>query len=241
MRIAIVDDNVRERNELDKRIKILLSRSALNAETVEFGGGKEFIAEAKQNNFEVVFLDIYMEDENGVEVAKELRSFVRNCILVFTTTSTDHALDGFKVRALQYLVKPYADEELNAVFKEIIEKIPTPDKYIDVNVVGGDVRIRLCEIIFAEHFQHCIHIHTSDGQTTITRKTFSGFMIELEGDERFFMCSRGVLINLEYAKDFNGSVFTLKNGTEIPVSRSLAKSARVAFGDFLFRRGQNNA
>lgn len=182
-----------------------------------------------------------MEDENGVEVAKELRSFDRNCILVFTTTSTDHALDGFKVRALQYLVKPYADEELNAVFKEIIEKIPTPDKYIDVNVVGGDVRIRLCEIIFAEHFQHCIHIHTSDGQTTITRKTFSGFMIELEGDERFFMCSRGVLINLEYAKDFNGSVFTLKNGTEIPVSRSLAKSARVAFGDFLFRRGQNNA
>ena len=69
---------------------------------------------------EVVFLDIYMEDENGVEVAKELRSFDRNCILVFTTTSTDHALDGFKVRALQYLVKPYADEELNAVFKEII-------------------------------------------------------------------------------------------------------------------------
>lgn len=120
MRIAIVDDNVRERNELDKRIKILLSCSALNAETVEFGGGKEFIAEAKQNNFEVVFLDIYMEDENGVEVAKELRSFDRNCILVFTTTSTDHALDGFKVRALQYLVKPYADEELNAVFKEII-------------------------------------------------------------------------------------------------------------------------
>ena len=81
---------------------------------------QEFIAEAKQNNFEVVFLDIYMEDENGVEVAKELRSFDRNCILVFTTTSTDHALDGFKVRALQYLVKPYADEELNAVFKEII-------------------------------------------------------------------------------------------------------------------------
>lgn len=48
MRIAIVDDNVRERNELEKRIKILLSRSALNAETVEFGGVKEFIAEAKQ-------------------------------------------------------------------------------------------------------------------------------------------------------------------------------------------------
>ena len=66
MRIAIVDDNVRERTELDKRIKILLSRSALNAETVEFGGGKEFIAEAKQNNFEVVFMDIYMEDENVV-------------------------------------------------------------------------------------------------------------------------------------------------------------------------------
>lgn len=47
MRIAIVDDNVRERNELDKRIKILLSRSALNAETVEFGAERSLLP--KQN------------------------------------------------------------------------------------------------------------------------------------------------------------------------------------------------
>ena len=53
-----------------------------------------------------------MSGENGVEVAKELREFDSDCLLIFTTTSVDHALDGFKVRAMQYLVKPYEEAEL---------------------------------------------------------------------------------------------------------------------------------
>ena len=56
-------------------------------------------------------------------------------------------------------------------------------------------------------------------------------------DWRFFLCSRGVLVNMEHAKDFDGTDFILKNGKRISVSRNLAKAARMAFGDFLFGRG----
>lgn len=46
-----------------------------------------------------------------------------------------------------------------------------------------------------------------------------------------------MMINLEYAEDFDGADFILKNGERLPVSRDLAKAARLAFGDFLFKRG----
>lgn len=236
MRIAIVDDIVSERKELYNRLSVILCSCSIDAEIFEYADGETFISAAENEQFEIVFLDIYMNGANGVEVAKKLRTFDHECIIIFTTSSTDYALDGFRVRALHYLVKPYSNEELENLFKEIIARLPVPDKYLDVNIVGGSIRLRFNEIIYASHFKHQIHIHTSDGNTTVTRQTFRDFVSSLENDERFFLCNRGVIINLDYAEDFDGAAFKLKNGDTISVSRDIAKSARLAFGDYLFKR-----
>lgn len=237
MRIAIVDDLETHRKRLYEQIQIQLSRHALDAQITQYENCEAFLNEAAKENFEVVFLDIYMNGMSGVEAAKKLRTTDKECIIIFTTASADHALEGFRVRALDYLVKPYSDEEIENLFEEILRRLPVPDKYIDIRVVGGNVRLRLSEIVFAEHFRHQIHIHNSDDKTTVTRQTIAQFTSQLCGDERFFLCSRGVIVNMEYAKDFNGTEFILKNGRTISVSRDNSKTARAAFGDFLFKRG----
>lgn len=236
MRIAIVDDIVSERTMLRNKLKAQLCRCFLHAEIQEFESGEAFLFAAKQEHFELVFLDIYMKGKNGIEIAKDMRQLHPNCILVFTTTSMDHALDAFRVRALQYLVKPYTDEELAVLFDEIVGQLPSLDKYIDVNTVGGVVRLHFQEILYAEHYQHQIHIYTADGRTIVTRQTIREFTEKLN-DERFFLCRRGIVINLEYAADFDGTDFILKNGKKLPVSRDLSKTANLTFGDFLFKRG----
>lgn len=236
MQIAIVDDIASERKELHQRLELQLARLMLHTDISEYENGRDFLSAAGKKHFHLVFLDIYMEKENGIEVAQKLREFDTDCILVFTTSSTDHALDGFRVRALHYLVKPYSDQELAALFDEIMERLPAPDQYIEVNTTGGAIRLRFREILYAEHYQHQIYIYTANGEKTMTRQTFREFTESLD-DERFFLCSRGLVVNLEYAEDFNGTDFILKNGKSLPVSRSLSKAARLAFGDFLFKRG----
>lgn len=235
MRIALVDDIASEREDLRKRLDIQLSRLSRDAEISDFGSGRAFLSAAGRERFDLVFLDIYMEKENGVDTARQLRTFDRDCLLVFTTTSSDHALEGFQVRAMHYLVKPYSDEDLAALLDEIARRLPVPDKYIEANAVGGKVRVRFSEILYAEHYQHQIHIYTADGRETVIRRTFRDFVPSLS-DERFFLCSRGVIVNLEYAADFDGTSFILNNGKKISVSRDLIKAARLAFGDFLFKR-----
>lgn len=235
MRIAIVDDIASERENLYGKLNAQLARLNLNAEISEFNSGTDFLTAAGKGRFDLTFLDIYMGSENGVDTARALRRFDADCLLVFITTSRDHALDGFRVRAFHYLVKPYTDEDLAALFDEIIKRLPSPDKYIDINTVGGIVRLRFQEIMYAEHYQHRIHICRNDGSEAVTRRTFRDFTAGLS-DGRFFLCSRGLIINLEYAEDFDGSDFILKNGKRLPVSRDLAKNARLAFGDFLFGR-----
>lgn len=235
MRIAIVDDDATDRRMLHSRLEVQLARHSIHADISEYENGRKFLTEAAQEPFTLVFLDIYMKKDNGIETAKKLRLFDPDCMLVFTTTSAEHALGGFRVRALHYLVKPYSDKDFQELMDEIIDRMPKPDKYIEVRSANGTQRLRFSEIIYAEHYQHQIYIHTTDNRKITTRQTFGKFAEELK-DERFFLCNRGVLANMEHAVDFNGTDFIMENEEAITVSRNLRKSARMAFGDFLFKR-----
>ena len=235
MRIAIVDDLFEERLELKDRLNALLLNHRMEAEVFEFDNGTDFLEAAREEPFQAVFLDIYMEPLSGIKTAEQLRSFDRDCLLIFTTTSTDHALDGFRVRALHYLVKPYSEEELTLLFEEILQRLPAPSRYISIKAGREIIRILLSDILYAEHYQHLIHIYLTTGKTIITRMTFSAFIGLLAAEDRFFLCNRGVLVNMQHAADFDGTAFLLKNGVSVSVSRDNAKKARTAFGDYLFR------
>lgn len=234
MRIAIVDDIASERENLKGRVAAQADRLSLDAAVFCYASGTDFLACAGKEHFDLVFLDIYMGDENGVDTAEHLRCFDPDCLLVFTTTSPDHALEGFRVRALHYLVKPYQETELAALFDEIVKRFPMTDRYIEINAAGATVRLHFQDILYAEHYQHQIYVYSADGEMYVTRQTFREFTAALT-DGRFFLCSRGVIVNMEHAEDFDGTDFILKGGKKVKVSRDLAKAAHTAFGDYLFK------
>lgn len=237
MRIAIVDDIASERTLLRDRLEQQLGRCGVHADLTEFENGETFLKAAKERPFNVLFLDIYMDGANGIEIARELRGFDPDCLLIFTTTSTDHALDGFKVRALHYLVKPYNEKEISELMDEVLSRIPDSGKYIDVKVNGSNIQVPFRSIVFAEHFSHMIHIHTTKTKELVTRQSFEAFLALLKMEPRFYQCNRGIVINLEHAVDFDGEVFVMDDGNQIPVSQKLVKHARQTFMEFLFQRG----
>lgn len=112
MMIAIVDDTCDDRRRLHRQLENALRSRNVQADILEFDSGEAFLTAASRQRFGVAFMDIYMSGASGIEVAHELRKRDRNCLIVFTTVSKDHALDGFKVRAMQYLVKPF-DEHVH--------------------------------------------------------------------------------------------------------------------------------
>ena len=234
MRIAIVDDDARERRLLHSR----LTAAEPEAEIREYCSGGAFLEDAGQMPFQVAFLDIYMPGQDGMQTARQLRQFDAVGLVICTTTSTDHALEGFRVRAMHYLVKPYALKDVSQLMEEILARIPQPDRCIPVRTNGSEVQLQLRDIVYAEHFSHMIHIHTTFGKVLITRQSFGEFTAPLKQESRFFQCSRGVVVNLEHALDFDGTCFALEGGGSAQVSRELCKAARQAFMDFLFQRGR---
>ena len=78
--------------------------------------------------------------------------------------------------------------------------------------------------------------HQKTGEL-VTRQAFEAFNALLKMDPRFYQCNRGIVINLEHAVDFDGTVFVMDNGNQIPVSQKLVKNARETFMEFLFQKG----
>lgn len=237
MKIAIVDDIAEERSLLRSRLENQFTQRKVHAEIYEYESGEAFLDAAKVQGFAIVFLDIYMDGMTGMEAAAKLRVFDGRCMLIFTTTSTDHALEGFRVRAMHYLVKPYSEAELIALTEEILNRIPTPEKYIEVKVNGSNVRLAFRDIVYAEHHSHRMQIYTKNGKMLVTRQSFAEFTAPLKADDRFFLCSRGVIVNMEHADDFDGTAFVMDDGNTVFVSRDLLRQARQSFMDFLFKRG----
>ena len=226
MRIAIVDDIETERALLKMRLERQLSLYGVETEILEFDSSESFLAAEKERHFTVAFLDIYMKGLSGMDAAKELRKTDADCFLIFTTTSTDHALEGFQVRAFHYLVKPFSEGELAALLAEMLTKLPRPEPILTVKVSGSDVRLRYRDIIFAEHFAHMINIRTTAGKTLATRQSFKAFT-----------CGRGVIVNLEHAADFQAAAFCMTDGSRVYVNQELLKPARQAFMEFLLQGG----
>lgn len=236
MRIAIVDDLADERSLLRSRLESALNRRSVQANFFEYENGEAFLSAAKDERFAAAFLDIYMPGINGVETAKALRAFDPECLLVFTTTSTDHALEGFQVRAMHYLVKPFAAEDIERLTDEILARLPQPDRYMEIKVNGGDVRLSYRNIVCAEHFAHMIHIRTTARKTLATRMPFKDFTAPLREDARFFVCGRGTIVNLEHASDFEDAAFLMDDDSRVLISREQTKAARQAFMEFLLQR-----
>ena len=212
MRIAIVDDLAAERALLKDRLEQQLHRRNVQADILEYESGETFLEAARKTN--------------------------TDCLLVFTTTSTDHALEGFQVRALHYLVKPFTEADIDALTDELLARVPQPDKYIELKVEGSEIHLRYQDIVYAEHFAHLIYVHTTVQKTLATRQPFKTFIAPLKDDTRFFVCGRGVIVNLEHAKDLEGTAFRMADGSRVFVSQDLLKSARQALMEFLLQRGR---
>lgn len=106
MRILIVDDEYLARD----RLKRILETQTTHEVVGEAANGQQALAQIEQLHPEVVLLDIRMPGMDGVEVARHLADMDEPPAVIFTSAYDEHALDAFKVQAVDYLLKPVRQE-----------------------------------------------------------------------------------------------------------------------------------
>ena len=229
MRIAIVDDLETERAQLKTRLARQLRLCGAEAGLLEFESGESFLAAEKEQRFTAAFLDIYMHGMSGMDAAKELRKTDADCLLVFTTTSTDHALEGFQVRALHYLVKPFSEEELSALLDRAAE--PEYGPALTVNTAEGLRVLAYAEIEYLECTHHIVHFHLLSGEDVTSlslRVPFSAVAGPLLADGRFLQPHRSYVVSLAAVRLLNAGELQMTSGARVPIPRGREGAVREA-------------
>lgn len=215
MKIAICDDEV----IFQKKLSVELEKyyNSLDVLVQSFSSGEELVKGFEKGGYDLIFLDIEMNGMDGFETAKRLKERQPGITIIFLTSHTELAMDGYEVQAFRFLAKPVETGKLHAALRAFAEK-NQKEKKIVITETGTQKFIRCQEIRYIKSENVNLRIVTGKEEYWI-RKKMKEVLEELP-QECFAAVHRSHIINLEYVKSFCGNEIILDDETRIPVSRS---------------------
>lgn len=233
MNIAIIDDLYADRHFLADLISRYCQKNRIVVQTQLFESGETFLSRFARGRFDIIFLDIYMSGIDGMQTAREIRCIDADCLLVFATTSESHAVSSFRVRAFDYLVKPYTYEQFEEVMRLCDAAFAKQARYIEVKEGRTLQKILLKNIVYTDYYNHYIQIHTKT-QLIRTYVSFRDFAPLLLKYPQFLCCYRNCIINMDEVRLLDEKDFVMENGERVPISRSQRNEIRQRYADYIF-------
>ena len=232
-RIAICDDESYFRQDLQALISECMIDKGYTFQIDTFSSGEEFISLGlKMINYTIVFLDISMDDMDGVTIAKKIRELSNEVFIVFVTAYVDYGLEGYKVDAIRYLLKGNAN--FRNMISECIDAITAKMKYVlikkNFKFNEGVKRVSLDRLIYIESRLHKLEFHILEEniQVYTMYETLNEIEKELK-DTGFVRIHQSFLVNLKYIKDVLRYKIILINGVELIVPKARYKQVKNMF------------
>lgn len=235
MRIALVDDDKSDLSRLHAYINEYSKNFSLSVFIKSFTNGEEFLHTFSSESFDLIFLDIFMGNINGMDIAEEIRKTDKDCLIIFSTSSSDYAIQGYQVKASNYLVKPYSYDKLVNALQLCRSQLLKKNNFITIKEGRYFIKILLQDIIYTDYRNHYIQIHT-DKRIIRCHMSFDEFSPILSTYKQFLCCYRNCLINMDQVAAIEGSDFVLYNKERIPIKRNEKKAIVQCYADYIFHQ-----
>lgn len=169
---------------------------------------------------DVIFLDIQMPHLTGLEFAKILQN---KPAIVFTTAYSEHAVEGFQLDVVDYLLKPFSFERFVQAaskasnFVAFHKKAPLPlpteyslPGYFFVKSDGKQIKIRFDDILYIEGLKEYVSIYTTDKQRVVTLQSIKNLEAFLPKNT-FLRIHKSYIISLAHIEALVGNQVEIHN------------------------------
>lgn len=218
IKVAIVDDSREEGELLTSLVQKTYQSHKIMVETQTFTKAQNILYELDENKYiDLVLADIEMPEMNGLELAEEIRKRSKNIQIIFITSHTKYAIDGYSAKAYAYLLKSLVREKLPAmlvaVYQEIMEEIR--DVYC-IRTSRRYEKLSYKEIYYMYKIGKYSVIVTENREIKL-RKSLNDICEELD-DIRFVFIDRGFVINIDHLVSMTSGTVKMRDGFEKQVT-----------------------
>lgn len=240
MKIAICDDSSKDLNNLYSLLLEYFENKNKKVVIDKFNHPKTLLNKLfleGTETYNIFILDIVMQ-QNGLEVAKRISNIHPHATIIFQTSSSEFAIDAFKVRPFDYILKPLQKEQLFDCLDRLDLSLPDIKKNIfqikDSNLALTTIKIP--DINYIESLNRRLLFHMIDGSTISTTSLRTKFLDSIPfnyEEEQFIECHNSFIVNMNQIKTIKDTEFVMFNNEVVPISRRLLKNVKEKYVQYL--------
>lgn len=233
MRIILCEDNKSDLKLLERHCRQYALERAGDITVIPVSTVEELLEEGLNHRDDVLFLDIYLEEESGIDAAQLLRRQGFTGDIILETVSSEHYAHGYSIEAIHYLKKPISYEAFCEAMRRVEKR--HKEECDSLTVTSGHIPIQIpfLNIRYIEVYGHYLWVHTVNGSVR-TRTSLSTIMTQLPS-RLFIRCYRSYIVNLTHVHQLGDHDFLMSDGKHIPIAREKRGEACSRYMSYMFR------
>lgn len=214
MKIIICDDEIKYLTDLKKYVEKYMN-SKFKSFTIDATTNPNEIINSA-NAYDLAFLDIEMNEINGISLAKELKKRNGKVVVFFVTSYKKYLDDAMDLNIFRFFEKPFNPERLYSGLDKAMEYID--EAYVDFYVYNNQAqqRILVDDVIYLESMNRKVVLNSTQGKYVVKDK-LEDWCRSLP-NTFFYQVHKSYLVNLHYVDRYNYTELFLRNGDRIPIS-----------------------
>ena len=236
MKVAIIDNSSFERTILCSMMARYFTECSIQTEIIPFADGKSFIDSRTPEGYALIVINSMLTDISPKALAGEVLKNYPQALLLYLSDTEDNPYP--EEGRLIHLVRPLSYEKIRA------ELISSPFNSAGVvntiTVMSDRLQLRLqYESIISIHVTNSVcSISLTDGSSIQTYMPLSEIAERLPSPP-FLRCHRGYMVNMDYIDRPDRYFFRMKSGENVPISKKEFTRIRLAYFDYIFKKGGN--
>ena len=224
LNVAICDDDIQVTGEMDTLILKVAKQLFIDVEIEVFWNGENLVESIEKGDFfDIIFLDIEMEREDGISAAKRIRNFDKNVLIIYVTSYENHMKESFAVRPFRFLIKPVNEKIIMTCFKAAYEEITSGDYYFRYSFQRVNHKVAIKDILYFESNKRKITIVTEQGSFELYGKLNEIEKTLKNCKSSFLRVHQSFLVNYKHVQSQAYNYVMMDNGKQISISEDRRK------------------
>ncbi len=241
LRVAICDDDIPFTAMLEKLLKEEALSNGVEMEIDVFFDGSMLEKYIFLGNlFDLIYLDIEMAQENGIDAARHIRKVDNSVLLIYISGYEQYLKELFEVEPFRFLSKPIEIQKFSRYFQEACQRISEDNVYYQFNFNKEIKKVALKDIIYFESRNRIVYIFLKNGK----KEYFYGKLNDVEKElnekkQRYLRIHQSYLVNYDYVRKMNFSNVVIENNgksTILQISEDRQKKIRMQLCDLAGRK-----